>query len=805
MKMSYSSQYRVIMFTLIKGATTNNYGPISLPTLGSYSIFFGGNNSDIFSNLVIRAPDAPMVPIVAHFTTPPVTLYVGYPAPKLWLSADYSVGSSDISADVNTTYSTTDAGVCDVVSFGGVLTPIAAGVCQIIATNSLLGIAATQTVTVVSTPPSSYLANTFVGTPGLTVPTNMYVNLGRFENKVNFTTNGIAFQGTLGDPDRSYFTTAYNAYDGQDFQADVDVIAGGPTFGRFFGIGRGEVNTVGQEPQNSAYIRLRQSGGQPNVGGVTSPAFTAWPGGVGTGPVHLRMLYTVGSGVVSFTISTPTTNQSVSVSMTAIQTAAAAGGKGLRIFIGGSGSATVFDTFTNLVIKAPSVIVTNLYFGNATYTNLLVGQTTTPAVQVLGNRADGTPQDVTALSTFAMAGGTPVSVSSAGLLTVQDVGADAVIATYVGPAITLTATQAVAVLAPTAVRIDLPQLYEGCRPAIATLRADFTPTITNVDVTAFNNSGSWAAQGLGYITVAGNEITPVLAGGPEELTAQYHTLIATNPVTVLAPPPFYRTDSFTGSELPAGYYLSKQDASSPGATVTPSGTIFKDAPAGTRDYVISAIPFYDQSNFVATLTVKTNANFGAIFGIGRGLGLPNFGEPTGNSLYFRSCWSGANPDVQGVAGIFTKWPAGLGNGPFTLRISYVNDTVNLTNAIWFTIITGDTNETIGPFTLPAFAQGYSIFFGGAELDRAMTFANLSISATAPGLPAAPTLDQSISGSDMTLTWSDGFLLHATDVIGPWSQVVGANSPYAFTVNPTNAQEYFRAASPYVRFFGRHSG
>lgn len=263
-KISYSSQYRVIMFTLITSAVTNNYGPIALPSLSSYSVFFGGNNSDTFSNLVIRAPAVIITPTNAHFTTPSPTLYVGYPAPKQWLSADYNVGSADITADVNTSYTSSDAGVCSVVGFGGALTSVADGVCQIIATNSLLGVSATQTVTVVSTTPSIYLTNTFVGTPGLTVPTNRYLNLGRFENKVNFTTNGIVFRGDLGDPDRSYLSTAYNAYDTQDFQADVDCTTN-VAFGSFFGIGRGENTAQVVKP------RIQQSCGFASA--VRNPMF----------------------------------------------------------------------------------------------------------------------------------------------------------------------------------------------------------------------------------------------------------------------------------------------------------------------------------------------------------------------------------------------------------------------------------------------------------------------------------------------------------------------------------------------------
>ncbi|MBC8094243.1 MAG: hypothetical protein H7Y43_00375 [Akkermansiaceae bacterium] len=799
MKIQYDATYRVILFTLIKGAVTNSFGPISLPTLaGSYSLFLGGNNGTTFSNLVISAPTVNLVATNAHFTTPAPTLYVGYPAPKQWVSADYNVGPADMTSDLNTVYSSTDTAVCDVISFGGTLLPVAEGVCQIIATNSALGVAATQTVTVVSAPPAIYLTNSFVGPSATVPPTNMYVSLGRFENKVNFTTNGVAFQGTLGDADRSYLATAYNAYESQDFRFDVDCTTN-VAFAAFLGIGRGEIDAAGQEPRNSIWVRLRFSGSQPQLQshGATIPAlpaFNAWPAGFGAGPVHVRMVHTTGSGVVAMTLSTAATNQTVSIPMSSVSACAAPAGKGVRLFIGGSGSATTSVTYTNLAIQNPigaGVNPTNLYFASAPAT-LLAGQPTPHQLTVYADFSDGSKSNnvTTYVAPYTSLDPAVFSVSAAGEITAGISGTNNVTADWSGSWGTVSASQEVRVLAPASLSVEVPALFEGGRVADATLRANFTSTITNVNVTGFAGLTWSAPQALGFISVAGNAITPLLQG-TEDLTVTYDTLTTTQTVTVLPPAPFYRTDSFIGAPgtpLPSGYYSAKQSAGNPGGVVSPAGALFVNAAPNQRDYIRSAIPYYDQSNWVATVYVKTNAAFASFFGLGRGLGGGASGEPV-DSIYIRARNAGGNPNVGGT--LFTQWPNGVGEGPIILRMKHEVGT-----GLWFTIITGDANETIGPIVMPVLAQGYSIFFGGAEIDRAQTYVNLSI-LPALGVPTTPTLLQTLNGSNLTLTWSDGFLLRATNVIGPWSQVLGANSPYTLVINPTNEQEYFRASMPYV--------
>lgn len=814
MRMKYwAAPLRLISFTLEKaGTATNTVGPFPLPTYASYSVFFGGNNNDTFTNFVVTAITPPTITNF-NFVTPSPTLHVGLPTAVQRVGAQLSSGdTADFTSSLNTIYSSTDTAVCDVSSFGGALIANADGVCQIIATNSDLGLSATQTVTVVSSAPSHYLTNTFIGST--TAPTNMYVYLARALNTVAFTGDGVAFTGQNGgtaDASRAYLHTIYNTYDSTDFQFDVDVTTNRP-FCSFVGIGRGESTTLGGEPANSIYLRLRHNSSQPTLhGGTGLPVFTAWPTTrLGNGPFHVKMSYTTGSGQLYITISTALTNQTVSLPMSTVTTAAAGGGKGVRLFIGGGASTDVanpgFDTFTNLVVQNPigaGVSPTNLYFVSAP-AQLLAGQTTTHPLTVFADFDNGSKSNnVTGfVNPFTSLDPAVFSVSVAGLITAGISGTNNVTADWSGPWGTVSASQEVRVMAPTSLSIELPALYEGTRAANATLKANFSATITNVDVTSFTGVTWSAPQALGFITVAGNVVTPV-AQGTEELAVIYDTLSTTQSVTVLPAPAFYRTDSFIGSPgspLPSGYQSSKQSSSNPGGVVTPAGALFVNAATSQRDYIRSAIDYYDQSNWVATITVKTNNTFSGFFGVGEALGQGAFGEPR-SSIYFRARYTNAQPEIrmlvntgdQGVPQLaFTQWPNGLGSGPFILRMKH-----EVGVGLSFSILDGVFSETVGPIALPVLPRGYSIFFGGAENTNAMTFANLNIAATAPGVPAAPTLTQGVSGSGMTLTWSDGFLLRAPQVLGPWTPVVGANSPYTFPVNPTNAQEFFQASSPYL--------
>jgi hypothetical protein len=598
---------------------------------------------------------------------------------------------------------------------------------------------------------------------------------------VTVTTNGTILAGS-GDGARAFVSTVYADYNTVDVVAQITV----PTnyaFCSFFGIGEGVPAGQYSEPGNSIYIRARHDGGAPSLTGGTGGTFTAWPSGIGNGPFTMKVDYRTASGLVTFTIDNGFTNQSVQVALPSLSA-------GYHIFFGGNNG----DIFTNLVVKNsidPNATVTNLYFVSVPATNLLAGQTATYQVTLFADYLTGSKSnDVTASASYYTDDGGICSVSASGVLTVGTAGPTTLHASF----LTATATQPVVARSPSALHIQVPQLYAGCRGTTAKLFADFG-TITNVNVTGFSGvSGTWTSDDVGptVLTVDATSalVTPV-AEGVTNIMATYSGLTATQAVSVLSTPAFYRTDLFAGSVLPAGYYANLGNASDL-VNVTAAGTVFVGAASGTRDYVVSAIPYYDQSNFVATITVKTNGSFGAFFGIGEGLGVGGFGEPQ-NSVYLRlkvPNWAGS-PDVAGVSGaVFTKWPSGVGTGPLVVKLTYIVGT-----GISFTISDGNNTETTAAVPLPSLAQGYSIFFGGAENGGAQTYYNLKIQNPATIVPPTVTLGQSLSGANVTLTWADGLLQQATDLNGPWTAVSSANSPYSITINPAETQRFFRVLVP----------
>jgi len=59
--------------------------------------------------------------------------------------------------------------------------------------------------------------------------------------------------------------------------------------------------------------------------------------------------------------------------------------------------------------------------------------------------------------------------------------------------------------------------------------------------------------------------------------------------------------------------------------------------------------------------------------------------------------------------------------------------------------------------------------------------------------APPAVSVARAGSSMNVSWDAGSLWQAPSVNGPWSQVIGATSPYP--VSTTAPQMFFRASNP----------
>jgi hypothetical protein len=75
----------------------------------------------------------------------------------------------------------------------------------------------------------------------------------------------------------------------------------------------------------------------------------------------------------------------------------------------------------------------------------------------------------------------------------------------------------------------------------------------------------------------------------------------------------------------------------------------------------------------------------------------------------------------------------------------------------------------------------------AQLGSTVTAGSGSITVGASTPPV--TLNSSFNGSTMTLSWSQGVLLEADQVTGPWTTNTTATSP--FTVTPSAPQKFYR--------------
>jgi hypothetical protein len=107
-----------------------------------------------------------------------------------------------------------------------------------------------------------------------------------------------------------------------------------------------------------------------------------------------------------------------------------------------------------------------------------------------------------------------------------------------------------------------------------------------------------------------------------------------------------------------------------------------------------------------------------------------------------------------------------------------------------TVTIGGTPLSVGTHSFAELSANYSANFPSAWTSiRGSTFSTGSGSITVLGAAPPPvTINFSVSGGNLTLTWSQGTLLEATNVSGPWV-TNGAASPY--TVAPTGPQRFFR--------------
>jgi len=100
------------------------------------------------------------------------------------------------------------------------------------------------------------------------------------------------------------------------------------------------------------------------------------------------------------------------------------------------------------------------------------------------------------------------------------------------------------------------------------------------------------------------------------------------------------------------------------------------------------------------------------------------------------------------------------------------------------------NGNVGTRTFPGSISSVAVYLSALSRNQIVTLADIGFGITPP--PPQVTVDiarSSVTPGSLTLTWSQGTLLQATNLAGPWTTNTTAGSPY--TVAPTNAQMFFK--------------
>ena len=100
----------------------------------------------------------------------------------------------------------------------------------------------------------------------------------------------------------------------------------------------------------------------------------------------------------------------------------------------------------------------------------------------------------------------------------------------------------------------------------------------------------------------------------------------------------------------------------------------------------------------------------------------------------------------------------------------------------------------GTYTFTQLNAAYPINFPATWTLQAGSTINTGSGSITVGTPVSVTLGFSFNGSSLTLTWSQGILLEANDVTGPWTTNLTA-SPPSFIVTPTAPRKFYRIQVP----------
>jgi hypothetical protein len=95
--------------------------------------------------------------------------------------------------------------------------------------------------------------------------------------------------------------------------------------------------------------------------------------------------------------------------------------------------------------------------------------------------------------------------------------------------------------------------------------------------------------------------------------------------------------------------------------------------------------------------------------------------------------------------------------------------------------------TTGGRTFPGMISGVAVFLSALSSNQVLTLYDAGVGKTPPVQPVTMTIAKATAGN-LTLSWSAGTLVQATNLAGPWITNTAAVSP--LTVTPTNSRMFF---------------
>jgi len=185
---------------------------------------------------------------------------------------------------------------------------------------------------------------------------------------------------------------------------------------------------------------------------------------------------------------------------------------------------------------------------------------------------------------------------------------------------------------------------------------------------------------------------------------------------------------------------------------------------------------------------------------GSGLGGPDL-NITGTSNTFSGRWNVAQGTLlgSGAKSLGTNDITVAATGALETLYDLNNPNASLTldgqmflhqNDTFKNVTVAGTPLSPGVYSFSQLNSTYPLNFPATWTLQAGSTNNTGSGSITVGTPVSVTMGFSFNGSSLTLTWSQGLLLEANDVTGPWTTNLTA-SPPSFTVTPTAPRKFYR--------------